>query len=119
MPPPPGASTLDMIPAVVIPCIRLVRRGRDVLPPDPTQAQGPEETWALIARLTLTLVHELEPERMAEVERGLASIADRVTGTTDLEMVVPELIDLLGGDGKALRALKMVRCVFAFCFCRL
>lgn len=46
---------------------------------------------------------------MAEVERGLASIADRVTGTTDLEMVVPELIDLLGGDGKALRALKMVR----------
>ncbi|CAB1119353.1 unnamed protein product [Ectocarpus sp. CCAP 1310/34] len=71
-------------------------------------AQGPEETWALITRLTSTLVHELEPEKMAEVERGLASIAARVTGTTDLEMVVPELIDLLGGDSKALRALKMV-----------
>lgn len=69
---------------------------------------GPKETWALIARIAATLVRELEPHRLAEVERGLMGIASRVTGTTDLEMVVPELIHLLGGDGKALRALKMV-----------
>lgn len=62
----------------------------------------------MISRLTLVLVRELEPERLAEVERGLAEMASRVTATTDLEMVVPGLIDLLGGDGKALRALKMV-----------
>lgn len=69
---------------------------------------GPEETWGLIARLTITLVRELEPDRLCEVQRGLAHVASRVTATTDLEMVVPELIHLLGGDGKALRALKMV-----------
>lgn len=86
------------------------RRDQGVLPPGPPQAQamGPEETWGLIARLTSTLVQELEPERLSEVQRGLAEVASRVTATTDLEMVVPELIDLLGGDGKALRALKMV-----------
>lgn len=69
---------------------------------------GPEETWALIARLATTLVRELEPQKLAHVEAGLFHIAARVTDTTDLEMVVPELIHLLGGDGKALRALKMV-----------
>lgn len=62
----------------------------------------------MITRLTTTLVRELEPERLSEVQRGLAQVASRVTTTTDLEMVVPELIHLLGGDGKALRALKMV-----------
>lgn len=79
-------------------------------PPCPSQAQamGPEETWALISHLTTTLVRELEPERLSEVQRGLAQVASRVTATTDLEMVIPELIQLLGGDGKALRALKMV-----------
>lgn len=56
----------------------------------------------------MTLVRELEPERFSEVQRGLAHVASRVTATTDLEMVIPELIHLLGGDGKALRALKMV-----------
>lgn len=70
---------------------------------------GPEQTWALIMRLTMTLVGELEPQNLAMVERGLFNIAAKVTDTTDLEMVVPELINLLGGDGKALRALKMVR----------
>lgn len=62
----------------------------------------------MIMRLTTTLVGELEPQNLAMVERGLFHIAARVTDTTDLEMVVPELINLLGGDGKALRALKMV-----------
>ncbi|CAM9367298.1 unnamed protein product [Scytosiphon promiscuus] len=88
-----------------------IRTRRGVTPPDPSYTQhpmGPEETWALIAHLTSTLVYELEPERAAEIDRGLANIATRVTATTDLEMVVPELIRLLGGDGKALRALKMV-----------
>lgn len=86
------------------------RTGRDIVPPSPAQAEsmGPKETWALIARIAATLVRELEPHRLADVERGLMGIAARVTGTTDLEMVVPELINLLGGDGKALRALKMV-----------
>lgn len=63
----------------------------------------------MISHLTLKLVRELEPERLAEVERGLADVASRVMATTDLEMVIPELISLLEvGDGKALRALKMV-----------
>lgn len=87
-----------------------MRGNRDVLPPSPSQAKtmGPVETWALIAQLTSTLVRELEPQRLGGVERGLFEISARVTATTDLEMVVPELIHLLGGDGKALRALKMV-----------
>lgn len=91
---------------------RFVSRSRDedVSPPCPSHAQamGTEETWALISHLTTTLVRELEPERLSEVQRGLAHVASRVTATTDLEMVIPELIHLLGGDGKALRALKMV-----------
>lgn len=62
----------------------------------------------MIMLLTTTLVGELEPQNLAMVERGLFHIAARVTDTTDLEMVVPELINLLGGDGTALRALKMV-----------
>lgn len=100
------------------------RREEDVSPPDPSQAQamGPEETWALISHLTSTLVRELEPERLSEVQRGLAHVASRVTATTDLEMVVPELIQVLGGDGKALRALKMVgepEPLFSLCICSL
>lgn len=81
-----------------------------MLSPGPLQAQamGPEGTWGVISRLTKVLVRELEPERLAEVERGLADMASRVTATTDLEMVVPGLIHLLGGDSRALRALKMV-----------
>lgn len=87
------------------------RRDGGVSSPCPSQAQAmcPEETWGVISRLTTALVRELEPERLAEVERGLADMASRVTGTTDLEMVVPGLIRLLGGDSKALSALKMVR----------
>eukprot|EP00903_Cladosiphon_okamuranus_P010337 g9780.t1 len=86
------------------------RRDEEASPPSLSHAHamGPAETWALISRLTSTLVRELEPERLSEVQRGLAHVASRVTATTDLEMVIPELINLLGGDGKALRALKMV-----------
>lgn len=69
---------------------------------------GPVQTWALIGRLATTLVRELEVHKLAEVEYGLREIASRVTSTTELEMVVPELILLLGEDGKALKALKMV-----------
>lgn len=89
----------------------MISNPRGVTPPNPSYTQhpmGPEETWALIAHLTRTLVYELEPESAGEIDRGLAAIAARVTATTDLEMVIPELIRLLGGDGKALRALKMV-----------
>lgn len=99
-------------------CI-VVHRDGDVLAPDPSQAQamGPEGTWRLISRLTTVLVRELEPGRLEEVERGLADIASRVTATTDLEMVVPGLIHLLGGDSKALRALKMVSKCVRLCCC--
>lgn len=60
-------------------------------------------------RLVSTLVRELEPQMLHHVERGLMNMAALVTDRTDLEMVVPELIRLLGEDSKALRALKMVR----------
>lgn len=70
---------------------------------------GPVETWALIEGLVITLVRELEPHRLAEVQIGLQEIASRVVVTTELEMVVPELILFLGEDSKALKALKMVR----------
>lgn len=84
---------------------------RDVFPPSPAQGgtSGPEETWGLIMRLVSTLVRELEPQMLHHVERGLMNMAALVTDRTDLEMVVPELIRLLGEDSKALRALKMVR----------
>ena len=64
-------------------------------------------------RLVSTLVRELEPQRLGYVERGLMDMAARVTDRTDLEMVVPELIRLLGEDSKALRALKMVSAIDA------
>lgn len=70
---------------------------------------GPVETWALIEELVKTLVGEMESHRTEEVDAGLRDIASRVTSTTDLTMVMPELILLLGEDSKTLRALKMVR----------
>lgn len=84
----------------------------DVLPPSPPHGNGscmgPEDTWTLVERLTLTLVQELEPHKLPDVGRGLVMIGNEVTDTTDLEMVVPHLITLLGRDSKALKALKMV-----------
>lgn len=88
----------------------LACRRRDVIPPSSScaNAMGPEETWGLIMNLVTTLVRELEWHRLAEVQQGLFEIARRVTDRTDLEMVVPELIHMLGEDSKALKALKMV-----------
>lgn len=70
---------------------------------------SPEETWGLIMRLVSTLVRELEPQMLPHIERGLMSMAALITDRTDLEMVVPELILLLGEDSKVLSALKMVK----------
>lgn len=69
---------------------------------------GPVETWELIGRLVETLVLELEAHRLAVLKERMREIALRVTATTELEMVMPELIQLLGEDSKALKALKMV-----------
>lgn len=60
-------------------------------------------------RLVTTLVRELEPNILHHVERGLMNMAALITDRTDLEMVIPELILLLGEDSKALSALKMVK----------
>lgn len=70
---------------------------------------GSLQTWALIEGIVLTLVLELEPYKFAEVQMGLRAISSRVMKTTELQMVVPELILLLGEDSRALKALKMVR----------
>lgn len=70
---------------------------------------GSVETWALIEEIVKTLVGEMESHRTEEVDAGLRDIASRVTSTTELMMVMPELMLLLGENSKTLQALKMVR----------
>lgn len=69
---------------------------------------GPVETWALVARLAKALVEELEPHREPDVQEGLRRIGERVTSTSDLELVLPELVRLLGQESRALKVLNMV-----------
>ncbi|CAM9287551.1 unnamed protein product [Choristocarpus tenellus] len=75
---------------------------------DQENVTGSVRTWANISRLVVTLVRELEPDRLEQVEAGLANIESRITPSTDLEMVVPELVEEMGEESRALKALKMV-----------
>ncbi|CAN0275252.1 unnamed protein product [Discosporangium mesarthrocarpum] len=77
-------------------------------PPGSEGAQNPVSIWAMISRLVVALVEELEPESLQDLKQGLTSIASQVTPTTELEMVVPELVNMLGEGSPALKALKMV-----------
>jgi hypothetical protein len=89
---------------------RITVRSREgtLLAPDAVPEVQPtaQSTFAVITRLVLLLVHELQPETEAAVKTGLAAIA--IDMVEDLEMVMPDVIKLLGEDSKAMRVLKLI-----------